>query len=73
MNVDDNNQKLYSEPKEEEEIELEERNINLVNHGQHLSHSVSLRRNTYLKSQISPLHSQICADVLVDGPCKFVV
>ncbi len=27
----------------------------------------------YLKGQISPFHSQIRADVLVDGPRKFVV
>ena len=31
------------------------------------------RRMTYLIGQIPPLEAQISADVLVDGPCKFII
>ncbi len=47
--IDYNDQKLYSEPKEEEEIEFKEGNVNLVNRLQLLPATSRIREQSYLK------------------------
>lgn len=65
-------QELDCERKEEEEVELEQGNVNLARVSR--NHVVGFHsESSYLVRQITPLQSQVGADVLVDSPCEFII
>lgn len=70
--VVDDNEELYSEAQEEEEIELQQSNVNLYNVSISL-HTKFVSLWSYLECQETTLHSEVCADMLVDCPRKLIV
>ena len=70
--VVDDDEELDCEAQKEEEIELQQSDVNLfsLSFSPHSAIGVTL---SYLECQETTLHSEVCANVLVDCPRKLIV
>lgn len=67
----DDDHELDGESEEEEEVKLQESNVDLL--GSALTTTEYICRTTNLVCKIASFHSQVCTDMLVNGPGKFIV